>query len=153
MPEFGIGVKIDLITIAITQLLLLLVFTLYKVYHEESVRNKELYKELLITHIQLKQYSEEIKHLAKLQERNNIARDLQDTLGHELTGLIMQMEMTSRLMEQDYEKGKAVLEEAKDSARGSLSQLWYLCLRFMRLALALVHLLKKKILLHFEGLR
>ncbi|HKL79024.1 MAG TPA: sensor histidine kinase [Mobilitalea sp.] len=110
------------IFLAITQLLLILVFTLYKIYHEESVRNKELYEELLITHLQLKQYSEEMKHLAKLQERNNIARDLHDTLGHELTGLIMQMEMTSRLIEQDYEKGKAVLEEAKASARGSLSQ-------------------------------
>lgn len=105
-----------------TQGLLILVFTLYKRYLEESVRNKELYDELLTTHLQLKQYSEEIKHLTTLSERNKIARDLHDTLGHELTGLIMQMEMSSRLMNQDLTKGQAILEEAKSSARGSLSQ-------------------------------
>jgi signal transduction histidine kinase len=107
---------------ATTQLLLLLVFYLYRVFREESVRNKELYEELLVTNLQLKQYSEEMKYLTKLQERSNIARDLHDTLGHELTGLIMQMEMASRLMEQAPAKGQSILEEAKVSARGSLSQ-------------------------------
>lgn len=105
-----------------TQGLLILVFTLYKGYREESERNKELYDELLTTHLQLKEYSEEIGHLTTLSERNKIARDLHDTLGHELTGLIMQMEMASRLMDQDLTKGQAILEEAKTSARGSLSQ-------------------------------
>ena len=107
---------------ATTQLLLILVFYLYREFRAESIRNKELYEELLVTNLQLKQYSEELKHLVKLQERSNIARDLHDTLGHELTGLIMQMEMASRLMEQEPVKGRAILEEAKSSARGSLSQ-------------------------------
>lgn len=107
---------------AVTQLLLILVFSLYREFREESIRNKELYEELLITNLQLKQYSEELKHLTKLQERSNIARDLHDTLGHELTGLIMQMEMVTRLLDQDPQKGRSILEEAKSTARGSLTQ-------------------------------
>lgn len=107
---------------AVTQILLILVFSLYREFREESIRNKELYEELLVTNLQLKQYSEELKHLTKLQERSNIARDLHDTLGHELTGLIMQMEMVTRLLDQDPMKGRAILEEAKAAARGSLSQ-------------------------------
>lgn len=107
---------------AVTQVLLILVFSLYREFREESIRNKELYEELLVTNLQLKQYSEELKHLTKLQERSSIARDLHDTLGHELTGLIMRMEMASRLMEQDPVKGQGILEEAKTAARDSLSQ-------------------------------
>ncbi len=107
---------------AVTQVLLILVFSLYREFREESIRNKELYDELLVTNLQLKQYSEELKHLTKLQERSSIARDLHDTLGHELTGLIMRMEMASRLMEQDPVKGQGMLEEAKTAARDSLSQ-------------------------------
>ena len=106
----------------VTQVLLILVFSLYREFREESIRNKTLYEELLVTNLQLKQYSEELKHLTKLQERSSIARDLHDTLGHELTGLIMRMEMASRLMEQDPVKGQNMLEEAKTAARDSLSQ-------------------------------
>lgn len=104
-----------------TQVLFILIFTFFKIYREESVKNKSLYEELLVTYRKLEQSIEDLKVLTRMQERASIAGDLHDTLGHELTGLIMQMEMASRLMEKDPRKGSSILEDAKQSARDSLS--------------------------------
>lgn len=105
------------------QLLILLVGFFAKVYREENAKTSLLNHELIETNKQLTRYSDEIKQLTKVEERANIARDLHDTLGHEMTGLIMQMEMVSRMFQNNKaEEGLAVLEEAKKSARGSLSK-------------------------------
>lgn len=105
-----------------TQVLLIIVLSLYRIYKDESTSNKELYEELLVTQFQLKQYSKELIQLTKLQEQNDIARDLHDTLERELTRSIMQMEMATKLMKEDPIKGQVLLEDAKTSAWGSLSQ-------------------------------
>jgi len=105
------------------QMLVLLVAIFAKVYREENAKTKQLYEELLETHKQMKKYSNEIKQLTMVEERSKIARDLHDTLGHDMTGLIMQMEMTTRFFSaNDTEQGIATLEKAKKSARESLAK-------------------------------
>lgn len=105
----------------IIQILILLVAVFAKVYREENQKTKVLYTELLETNRQLKAYSKEIKYLTTIEERTKIARDLHDTLGHDMTGLIMQMEMVSRLFVQNHsEQGMLLLEDSKKSARDSL---------------------------------
>lgn len=107
----------------IIQFLVLLVGFFAKVYREENTKTNLLYIELLETNKQLVRYSDELKQLTKIEERTNIARDLHDTLGHDMTGLIMQMEMVTRLFKNNESlQGFNVLEEAKKSARESLSK-------------------------------
>ncbi len=105
------------------QMLVLLVAIFSKGYREENSKTKQLYEELLQTHKQLQKYSNEIKQLTMVEERSKIARDLHDTLGHDMTGLIMQMEMTTRFFnDNNLIQGMATLDNAKKSARESLSK-------------------------------
>ncbi|MGE5629780.1 MAG: sensor histidine kinase, partial [Caulobacteraceae bacterium] len=91
-------------------------------YNKEERENKDvLYKELLDAHKKLKQYSDEVNRLAVVEERNRIARDLHDTLGHNMTALIMQMEMAAHMLEEDGTEAGSLLEKAKKTARDSLS--------------------------------
>lgn len=76
---------------------------------------------MLHTHDQLKIYAREIKDLSQMEARTVIARDLHDTLGHDMTGLIMQMEMASGFYKDgDMDSGNDLLEASKKSARDSL---------------------------------
>jgi two-component system sensor histidine kinase DesK len=47
--------------------------------------------------------NEEIEHLAKVAERERIARDLHDVLGHTLSVIILKSELARKLMDRDPE--------------------------------------------------
>ena len=92
-----------------------------KIYQQESEKNKQLYEELLTTHNQLRAYAGEIRSLSQMEMRTQIARDLHDTLGHDMTALIMQLELMGHSFENhEHEEGFKRLSMAKESARGSL---------------------------------
>lgn len=92
-------------------------------YHQEGKEKIDnLYRELLKAHNQLQDYADKIKDLTVVEERNKIARDLHDTLGHDMTGLIMQLEMVSTMMEEDVDSAKNLMEESKRNARSSLKK-------------------------------
>ncbi len=108
---------------SVIQILIMLVVIFAKNYWEENAITQGLYLELLDTNKQLQLYSDEIRQLTKSEERTRIARDLHDTLGHDLTGLIMQMEISQRLLQNNqYDMGIDNLEQAKKAARESLSK-------------------------------
>lgn len=56
------------------------------------------------------------------EERNQISREIHDVLGHNLTGLIMQLEMIDRLMDKDIAQAKKILNDCKKDARKNLSE-------------------------------
>lgn len=100
---------------------LILVIANFAQYNKEEKEKKDLlYRELLSTHKKLKEYAEKIEALAVIEERNRIARDIHDTLGHNMTSLIMKMEMSSHMMDEDMDKAKELLESAKRMARDGL---------------------------------
>jgi two-component system sensor histidine kinase DesK len=51
----------------------------------------------------LRMANEEIEHLAKVAERERIARDLHDVLGHTLSVIILKSELARKLMDRDPE--------------------------------------------------
>jgi signal transduction histidine kinase len=107
----------------VIQILILVIAIVAKSYWIENDKSRRLYKELLETYKQLEVFSNEIKELTLVETRTKIARDLHDTLGHDMTGLIMQLEMASRFMAQeDTDKSKELLEGAKKTARESLGK-------------------------------
>jgi two-component system, NarL family, sensor histidine kinase DesK len=54
----------------------------------------------------LRRAQEEIEHLAKVAERERIARDLHDVLGHRLSVIILKSERAGKLIERDPERPK-----------------------------------------------
>lgn len=103
--------------------LLIIISALFaKYYVNETHKKDKLYKELLVVHQQLKDYSMQTQELIKLKERNRIARDLHDTLGHSMTGLIMQLELAYNYFNEE-NQAKKLIEEAKENARKTLTQI------------------------------
>jgi len=88
---------------------------------EEKERTDILYRELLDTHRQLKQYTNEVNRLTVVEERNRIARDLHDTLGHNMTALIMQLQMAEHLLKEDTSKADDLLQASTRTAKESLA--------------------------------
>lgn len=88
---------------------------------EEKEKTDILYKELLDAHRQLKQYTDEVNRLGVVEERNRIARDLHDTLGHNMTALIMQLQMAEHLLKEDPPKAESLLNDSTRTAKDSLA--------------------------------
>lgn len=62
----------------------------------------------------LRQYALKIENQATLEERNRIAREIHDSLGHSLTALNLQLETATKLLNTNPEKAKFFLIRAKE---------------------------------------
>ncbi|MBU0913448.1 MAG: sensor histidine kinase [Gammaproteobacteria bacterium] len=67
--------------------------------------------------------AEEIKQLATIVERERIARDLHDIMGHSLSGIVLKADLADKLLQQQqYQAASQQLQELAFIARESLSQ-------------------------------
>ena len=74
---------------------------------------RESREKLLIANNQLRSYASRIEDQATLQERNRIAREIHDALGHALTAQSIQLENALVFLPPNAEKSKSFLEEAQ----------------------------------------
>jgi two-component system, NarL family, sensor histidine kinase DesK len=65
---------------------------------------------------------EEIEHLAKLAERERIARDLHDVLGHTLSVVVLKSELAGKLIASDAPRARREIGEVEQIARQALSE-------------------------------
>lgn len=65
---------------------------------------------------------EQIAHLAKLAERERIARDLHDVLGHTLSVVVLKSELAGKLMDLDTQRARHEIGEVEQIARKALSE-------------------------------
>ncbi len=63
----------------------------------------------------IKEYASKIEELSQFQERNRISREIHDTIGHKLTGVLMQVDAAIRLSERFPEKGNKMFNEVRDN--------------------------------------
>lgn len=77
---------------------------------------------LEIAHARLQQYALQVEGQAALQERNRIAREIHDSLGHSLTAQTILLENVLLFWEQDPERAKPYLLKAKDSSYQALKE-------------------------------
>ncbi len=70
-------------------------------------------EKLTLANEQLRQYALRIKDQVTLQERNRIARDIHDSLGHSLTALNIQLEGALKLWQANPVRAQTFLTEAK----------------------------------------
>jgi two-component system sensor histidine kinase DesK len=65
---------------------------------------------------------QEIEHLATLAERERIARDLHDVLGHTLSVIILKSELAGKVMQGDPERAGKEIGEVEQISRKALSE-------------------------------
>ncbi len=65
---------------------------------------------------------EEIIQLAAVAERERIARDLHDVLGHTLSVIVLKAELAGRLMERDPKRAAAEIADVESTARTALAE-------------------------------
>ncbi len=105
-------------TNAIILFILTLLFVFLLVDALLSVHKSQ--QKLAIAHAQLQQYALQVQDRAALEERNRIAREIHDSLGHSLTAQTILLENVLLFWEQDAERAKSYLLEAKDSSYQAL---------------------------------
>lgn len=74
---------------------------------------RESREKLLLANDQLRQYALRIEDQATLQERNRIAREIHDALGHALTAQSIQLENALLFLPPEAEKSKSFLQESQ----------------------------------------
>ncbi|GAB1543590.1 sensor histidine kinase [Scytonema sp. NUACC21] len=79
-------------------------------------------QELAIAHEQLRQYALRIENQATLQERNRIAREIHDSLGHALTAQTIQLENALLLLPSNVDRAIEFVKEAKQLAYQALQE-------------------------------
>src|SRR5271165_4329961 len=66
--------------------------------------------------------NDEIEHLAKVAERERIARDLHDVLGHTLSVIILKSELAGKLMDRDPQRAGNEIREVEQISSQALSE-------------------------------
>jgi signal transduction histidine kinase len=102
---------------------IVLVITLARVVWKEKAsrtRAEELFAALEVSHRQLKEYAGQIAELATIKERNRLARDIHDTLGHYLTIINVQLEKALVFRDKKPEEAIQAVSDAKRLASEAL---------------------------------
>ncbi|AFY99143.1 sensor histidine kinase [Calothrix sp. PCC 6303] len=79
-------------------------------------------EELAVANKKLREYALKIENQATLEERNRIAREIHDSLGHSLTALNLQLETGLKLWQSNPNKAKEFLTRAKGLGSTALQE-------------------------------
>ena len=79
--------------------------------HDISLKRKEL----ILT-------QKEVRHLARTSERERIARDLHDLIGHTFSVITLKAELANKLLDKDKEKAREEIIALENISRDALSQ-------------------------------
>lgn len=77
-------------------------------------------EKLAVANEKLRQYALRIENQATLEERNRIAREIHDSLGHSLTALNLQLETALKLWQSNPTKAQTFLATAKELGSSAL---------------------------------
>ncbi|OQY32298.1 MAG: hypothetical protein B6241_11335 [Spirochaetaceae bacterium 4572_59] len=101
------GIRNSLYSVTLVFFILFMIFEI-QVSLEETRRVKQLNKalfestqQLRLSNIQLMEYWKRNEEMAKLKERNRLARDIHDTIGHYLTAIDMGIKVCLKAIEKD----------------------------------------------------
>ncbi len=96
----------------------------------ERYKRNRLLEELTLTHNELTEAHRQLAHtaaqeqeLAVLRERNRLAREMHDTLGHALVLVTVKLEVARRIHERDPERSNAELAATQQIVRKSMNEL------------------------------
>ena len=99
-------------------LYMILLFTSQK---NENERIRKLNEQLNQANDQLRDYAVNMERMTQMRERNRLAREIHDTLGHTLTGIIMGADAGLALFDVAPEESKKRIQVLAQSARDGLT--------------------------------
>lgn len=104
----------------------MILFILYMVLFisQQTSEKQEILKlnqQLQQANEQLRVYAEESAHTAQVQERNRLAREIHDTLGHVLTGITAGADACIQMMDDSPEMARRQMELIADTARNGMN--------------------------------
>jgi signal transduction histidine kinase len=85
--------------------------------------SQALLAELQEAHRQLQEYALRAEELAVVEERNRLAREMHDTIGHRLTVASVQLEGAQRLCPSDPERAAGMIGTVRQQVREALAEL------------------------------
>jgi signal transduction histidine kinase len=111
-----------------TSIYLLMTFIRYQIQQKEQLRQvmyqlKIKTKELENTNQKLKETTMKLEDLTVLRERNRIAREIHDTVGHTLTTVLLELEAGERLISLEPAVAAAKIKLAKTQIRKGLNDI------------------------------
>ncbi|WP_026478143.1 sensor histidine kinase [Alkaliphilus transvaalensis] len=65
----------------------------------------------------------EVEYVAEIKERNRIARDIHDNIGHNIAGLLMQLQAVEKLQQKEPQKSKELLKKSIEGLSNTLVML------------------------------
>lgn len=68
----------------------------------------------------LEHYSQRVEQLSQEEERARISMEIHDTVGHKLTGTLMQLEAALLMLSRDFDKGIATVKAVRDNLKESI---------------------------------
>lgn len=86
-------------------------------------QNALLLGELQAKNRRLETYAAQVETLAAVEERNRLAREMHDTVGHRLTAAAVQLEAAERLATGDPERAAALIGAGRQQVREALQDL------------------------------
>lgn len=95
-----------------------------RVRAEDARRESQaLLTELQEAHRRLQEYAKRVEALAVAEERNRMAREMHDTVGHRLTVAAVQLEGAQRLIPRDPERAADMIGTVRGQVREALAEL------------------------------
>jgi signal transduction histidine kinase len=104
---------------------ILLILFLQLVTDEDRIHNENsrLVKELESANIALKEYADQVEELTVTRERNRMAREIHDGVGHYLTVIHMQIQAAEAIMDHEPNKARETLKRAMHQAQEALREI------------------------------
>lgn len=90
---------------------------------EARARSQALLEELQVAHRKLQDYAVQVEELAVAEERNRLAREMHDTLGHRLTVAAVQLEGAERLIPDKPGRAVQMVATVRNQVREALAEL------------------------------
>lgn len=94
---------------------------LIRVLGMENERIRILNQRLDIANAQLKKYALKTEKMTETRERNRLAREIHDTIGHSLIGIIAGIDASRRLLDESADLARQQLEAVADVARNGMN--------------------------------
>lgn len=103
--------------IMITSVMYILVFSMFYIIKKQIILNNRLH----FLMYELKEKNQCLEEMSVIRERNRIAREIHDTLGHTLTGAIIQLEAAKKQVKIDKQLTIKTIEDTQNIVRSGFS--------------------------------
>src|SRR5699024_2342948 len=113
----------DLLFFSVGILFYVVMLYAYRNLRKEKIKVDQLHKKLERSYEKLQEQSEEIEQLSISKERNRLAGEIHDNLGHSLVALNMNLDVATKIMDKDMNKAKELMVQSQTLTKESIEDL------------------------------